>query len=297
MALTLEKIKIQPIKVSVNKTFMVLILDATTKNNSTLKLLGREPKYWVKFASRNYPSKIIGYTLGDNVLETIEGHIDDKYDYTIVLLSYTPLLEVRDIDELKDYATYKGINLCKLPVGYIVNNKYYKSTKEYMVDSIYTSGTDNFYIVENKKQYKYALEILQDRINNFHIDNGVEIVKPSSVYIEPEVDIADGVSIQPRVSLKGETRVDADTIIKDGAVIENTTIGSKCYIGGSVIENSDVADGVCIGSFCNIINCKIGKNTTIESGCNLNGCRIKSGEKIKANTNVGDTNDSSSGIR
>ncbi len=297
MALTLDKIKIQPIKVAINKSFMVLILDVVAKNNSNLKLLGREPKFWVKFASRNYPSKIIDYSVGDNILETIEKHIDDKYDYTIVLLSYTPLLEARDIEELKDYATYKGVNLCKLPVGYIVNNQYYKSTKEYMVDSVYTSGADNFYIVENKKQYKYALEILQDRINNFHIDNGVEIVKPSSVYIEPEVDIADGVSIQPRVSLKGSSIIGADTIIKDGAVIENTTIGSNCFIGGAEIENSNIENGVCVGSFCNIVNCKIGSNATIESGCNLNGCKIKSGEKIKANTNVGDTNDSSSGTR
>ena len=290
-------LKIQPIKISIDKSFTVLILDVVTKGKGTSNLLGREPKYWVKFASKNYPSKIIGYSIGDNILETIREYIDDKYDYTIVLLSYTPLLEAKDIDEMRDYATYKAVNLCKLPVGYIVNNKYYKSTREYMVDSVYTSNTDNFYIVENKKQYKYALEVLQDRINNFHIDNGVEIVKPSSVYIEPEVDIADGVSIQPRVSLKGNTRLGEDTIIKDGAVIENSTIGSKCYIGGADIKDSDIADGVCIGSFCNINKCKIDSSATIESGCNLNNYRVKSGDKIKANTNVGDTNDSSSGIR
>ena len=297
MALTLDKIKIQPIKISVNKSFMVLILDAVSKKSSSSKLLGREPKFWVKFACRNLPNKIVEYNVGDNILETIGQYIDDSYDYTIVLLSWTPLLESKDIDDLKDYATYKSINLCKLPVGYIINNGYYKANKEYMVDSVYTSNTDNFYIVENKKQYKYALEVLQDRINNFHIDNGVEITKPSSVYIEPEVDIDRGVTICPRVSLKGATKIMTDTIIKDGAVIDNTTIGSRCFIGGANIENSNIADGTCIGSFCNIIDCQIGRNVTIESGCNIIGYRIKDGEKIKANTNLGDTNDSSSGTR
>ena len=297
MALTLDKIKIQPIKISIKKSFMVLILDAVSKKSVSSKLLGREPKYWVKFACRNLPSKIIEYTVGDNILESIREYIDDSFDYTIVLLSWTPLLELKDIDDLKDYAAYKSINLCKLPVGYIVNNKYYKANEEYMVDSVYTSNTDNFYIVENKKQYKYALEVLQDRINNFHIDNMVDITKPSSVYIEPEVDIDGGVTICPRVSLKGATKVLKDTIIKDGAVIENSSVGIKCFIGGANIENSNIGDNTCIGSFCNIANCKIGQNVTIEPGCNLNGCNIPDGEEINANTKVGDTNDSSSGTR
>ena len=297
MALTLDKIKIQPIKISVNKSFKCLILDVIDKKKSSSKILGREPKFWVKFACRNLPTKIIEYSAGDNILETIREYIDEDIDYTIVLLSWTPLLEAQDIDNLKDYATYKSINLCKLPAGYIVNNKYYSTTKDYVVDSVYTNNTDNFYIVENKKQYKYALEVLQDRINNFHIDNAVEILKPSSVYIEPEVDIASGVSVCPRVSLKGNTRILEDTIIKDGAVIENTSIGGKCFIGGSEIQDSIIEDGVCIGSFCTINNCKIDKSVVIESGCNLIDCRISAGEKIKANTNIGDTNDSSSGTR
>ena len=287
MALTLDKIKIQPIKISINKSFMVLILDAVSKKSSSSKLLGREPKFWVKFACRNLPNKIIEYNVGDNIMESIREHIDDSFDYTIVLLSWTPLLDQKDIDDLKDYATYKSVNLCKLPVGYVLNNKYYKTNKEYTVDSVYTSNTDNFYIVENKKQYKYALEVLQDRINNFHIDNKVDITKPSSVYIEPEVDIDSGVTICPRVSLKGATRVLSDTIIKDGAVIENSSIGSKCFIGGADIEDSIIGNNTCIGSFCNIVNCKIGQNVTIESGCNLNGCNIPDNEKINANTKVG----------
>ena len=298
MAITLERIKIQPIKIDKNKSFEVLILDVEPyKNSFSGKILGRDLKYWVKFACRDLPSRIIEYDNASNVLEFVGSYINTKFDYTIVLFSKTPLLEVGDIESLKDFAIYKQINLCKLPAGYIVSNKYLVENTTWSVDSVYANATDNFYIVENKKQYKYALEVLQDRINNFHMDNGVEITKPSSVYIEPEVDIERGVIIYPSVSLKGSTTIGMDTIIKDNAVIVDSVIGDKCFIGGANIEKTKIENMACIGSFCNIIESSIGAETIIDAGCNIVKAKIKSKEKINANSNIGEINDSSSGTR
>ena len=60
-----------------------------------------------------------------------------------------------------------------------------KSQENLLVDSIYTQNADDFYLVENKSQFTYAFKILSERINNFHINNGVEILSPTSTYIEP----------------------------------------------------------------------------------------------------------------
>ncbi|MBE5738660.1 MAG: hypothetical protein E7354_02925 [Clostridiales bacterium] len=298
MALTLSEIKIKPLKISKSRSFQVIILDVkANKNSFDGAILGRELKFWVKFACGNLPTTIINFDPKVSVLDSIKPYVDAKYDYTIVLLSATALLEHNDIEMIREYVTYKDIMLCKLPVGYVVNNKYILNTNSYMVDSVYTNNTDNFYIIENKKQYKYALEVLQDRINNFHLDNGVEIIKPNSVYIEPEVDIECGVTIYPNVSLKGSTRVGTKTIIKDNATITDSDIASRCFIGGANIDKSYIGESVCIASFCNIIDSKIGKGTIIEGNCDINKYSVGAEEKIKAGTHLGETNDSSSGAR
>lgn len=279
---TLPKLKLDKVKIKKDKKFNAIILDKSEVGGKNTSILGREAKYWVKFACGDMPTKIISYDGKSNILDLVRNEINIEYDYTFILLSSTILLEGKDILLLKDYAMYKDIKLCKLPVGYIVNNKYFMESKSLEVDSVYTGDIDNFYIVENKKQLKYAVDILQDRINTFHISNGVEIMKPSSVYIEPDVDIDYGVIIYPNVSLIGETKILNGCIIKDGANISNSTIGKSGFVGKSVIENSTIGDNVCIASFCEIIKSKVGSDVTIDSNCSIKGAKIKSKEKIKS---------------
>lgn len=295
---TLSDIKIQSVKIKDIRRFQAIILDnVSTKNSFQGKILGRELKYWVKSALGSIPTKIVEYSASEPILEQVRKCISTEYDYTFVLLSSTALLEEADINLLKDYAIYKNICLCKLPVGYILNNRYFLGTDRPSVDSVYTGNMDNFYIVENKRQYKYALEVLQDRINNFHIENGVEIEKSNSVYIEPEVDISGGVTIYPGVSIRGNSRIGEDTIIKDNAVIENCEIGDKCFIGGAHIENCKVGSGVCVASFCDIKDCTIGNSAIIDSNCVIRSSKIKKDTKVKSGTILGEKDDSSSGTR
>lgn len=279
---TLPKLKLEKIKIKKDKTFNAIILDKVDGNGKGLSLLGREAKFWVKLACKDMPTKIMSYDGKTNVLDMVKKEIVAEYDFTFIFLSSTVLLEEQDIAKLKDYAMYKNIKLCKLPVGYIVSNKYFMETKTPQVDSVFTGDIDNFYIVENKKQLKYAIDVLQDRITAFHINNGVEIIKPSSVYIEPEVDIDGGVTIYPNVSLIGDTKVLEGSIIKDGATISNSTIGKSAFVGKSVIENSTIGNNACIASFCEIIKSKVGADVAIDSNCSIKGARIKSKEKIKA---------------
>lgn len=278
---SLPKLKLEKIKIKKDRTFCAIILNAKTSLGE-IKLLGREAKYWVKSALMDIPTKIVDYDKGMSILDAVRDKIDVNYDYTFVLLSTTVLLEEKDISMLKDYAMYKGIGLCKLPVGYIINNQYFVDAKNPQVDSVYTGDIDNFYIVENKKQIKYATEILQDRINNFHIGNGVEIIKSSSVYIEPEVDIESGVTIYPHVSLMGNTKVMENCIIKDGASIVDSVVGKGSFIGKSVIEKCNIGSNVCIASFCELKDSRVGNDATIDSNCSIQKTRIKSKEKIKA---------------
>ena len=152
-------------------------------------------------------------------------------------------------------------------------------------------------MVENKSQFTYAFKILSERINNFHINNGVEILSPTSTYIEPFVDISSGVTIYPNNSLKGKTTLSDNVILKENNVIENSKIGKGSCISGSEINGTIVSNNVYIASFCEIKNCIIGNDVIIEKGCSLKNTNVESNQKIKTNGVIDNTNDSNSGVR
>ena len=119
----LEKIKIVSNKVENNSTFSVIILKCKTNKNSFAgKLLGRGLEEWVSFACRGHDIKIVDYNSKENILNSVRGKINNRSDYTIILLSTTPLLQTATINDIKEYCHYKNIGVCKLPAGYVVNN-------------------------------------------------------------------------------------------------------------------------------------------------------------------------------
>lgn len=274
--------------------FEVLILNIQPSTKSfDGKILGRTLSMWVRFACGEIHNRIIDFS-GTNILEFVKENISDQFDYTIVLMSSTPLIERGVIQDIIEYCTFKKISLCKLPVGYVVKNSIFKNTMQTSVDSLYSQHIEDFYVVENKKQYSYALEVLQERINTFHQNNGVEIKKPRSVYIEPEVDVASGVIIYPNNTLKGKTVIGENVILKENNVIENSRIGKNSCVSGSEVVASIVANNVYISAFCQINNGLIGEFSTLGSGAKINNYNLTSNSKVKPNTVLGEENDSDS---
>ena len=290
----LEKIKILP-KINFNIKVQAFILKSpSTKNSYNEKILGRTLSDWVAFSCGDFKYKIIEWDGKQNIIEFTKGKIDKSYDYTMILLSSTPLLERQNIKDIVEYVVTKQSNLCKLPVGYVVKNKYILDNINVVADCLYSQNMENFFIVENKKQFVQAEEILQDRINTFHMNNGVDIKKTKSVYIEPEVDIMSGAIIFAGNSIKGNSVISKDVILKENNVIENSKIMSESCISGSVIENSIIAKNVYVSAFCEIKDSVIGEGTVIGSGAKINKYKVDINTKIKPNTVLGENNDSDS---
>ena len=291
---TQTKLKLNIIGKKSKPNFGAVIIHNTKDKLADATILGRTFVDWVSFACGELPHKVIKTEEKINVIDFLKGKVDKTYDYLIVLYSSAPLMTEDTIKEIVEYASIKGISLCKLPVGYVIKVADYISGM-IQIDSVYSRNIEDFYVVENKKQLNHAIEVLQERINNFHMNNGVEIKKPKSVYIEPMVDIEDGVIIYPNNSLKGETYISSSVILKENNVIENSKIGANSCISGSVINKSIIGDNVYISSFCEIDNSLVGRDTLIDKGSLIKNYNIRPNEKIKANSILGETNDSNSG--
>jgi bifunctional UDP-N-acetylglucosamine pyrophosphorylase/glucosamine-1-phosphate N-acetyltransferase len=122
---------------------------------------------------------------------------------------------------------------------------------------------------------------------------------PSTAYIEPTVELARDVTIEPNVSLRGRTRVGEGTTIGSGSRIVDTVIGRDCRIWASVLEASTVEDEVEIGPFAHVrpgssigSRVKLGnyaeiKNTRLGEGVQQHHMSYLGDADVGSRTNIG----------
>ena len=94
--------------------------------------------------------------------------------------------------------------------------------------------------------------VMRRRINQQHMVNGVSFVNPDATYIDVDVEIAAEVQLEANVTLKGQTKIGAETILTNGTYIVDSEIGERAVITNSMIEESSVADGVTVGPYAHI---------------------------------------------
>jgi bifunctional UDP-N-acetylglucosamine pyrophosphorylase/glucosamine-1-phosphate N-acetyltransferase len=119
--------------------------------------------------------------------------------------------------------------------------------------------------VNTRAEFAAAAAGLRDRINEGHMLAGVTIVDPATTWIEPEVEIANDVTIHPFVYLRGATRVadgaeiHAHTVAVDAEIGSGAVVGPFCYLRpGTVLEADSKA-----GTFVEIKNSRIGPKAKV----------------------------------
>ena len=122
---------------------------------------------------------------------------------------------------------------------------------------------------------------MRRRINQAHMVNGVSFVNPDAAYIDVDVEIAPEVQIEANVTLKGHTKIGAETVLTNGTYIVDSEIGAGAVITNSMIEESTVADGVTVGPYAHIRpGSSLAKDVHIGNFVEVKGSSI--GENTKA---------------
>lgn len=135
--------------------------------------------------------------------------------------------------------------------------------------------------INDRKQLATAYEILQTRIKDDWMAAGVTIIDPASVTIDDTVVLDADTIIEPQTHLRGNTTIGSGSRIGPGTLIENTQIGENVTVLYSVIVNSQVGAGCCIGPYAHFRGqvqvgeiCRIGnfvelKKTTLGTKTNV----------------------------
>ncbi len=84
--------------------------------------------------------------------------------------------------------------------------------------------------INDRAQLAQAEWDLRTELNHAHMLAGVTMIDPSTVYLEPSVELATDVVLEPGVTLRGRTTVGEGTTIGAGSSIEDSVIGRDCRI-------------------------------------------------------------------
>lgn len=153
--------------------------------------------------------------------------------------------------------------------------------------------------INDRLQLAQGRKILQERVLEGHLKNGVSIIDPDRVYIEAGVKIAGDVEIWPDVYLKGETIIEEDVYlgpgvhledchIKRGARLEYTRalqaeVGSESVVG----PYAYLRPGTKIGTACKIGDFVEIKNSTIGDGTKISHLSYVGDADLGSKINVG----------
>ena len=94
-----------------------------------------------------------------------------------------------------------------------------------------------------------AEALMQLRILERHMINGVTVINPASTYIEDSVTIGMDTTLQPNTFLRGETSIGENCVIGPNSIITDCKVGNDCVILAAVMEKAIVEDGVDMGPF------------------------------------------------
>jgi bifunctional UDP-N-acetylglucosamine pyrophosphorylase/glucosamine-1-phosphate N-acetyltransferase len=135
--------------------------------------------------------------------------------------------------------------------------------------------------VNDRKALSVATQVMQRRINEGHMTNGVTLQNPATTAIEIGVKIGADTTIEGGVSLKGNTVIGEDCFIGTHSELRDATIGNGVRVTSSTIEESvmhdhsnigpnshlrplsDIGEYVHIGNFCEVKKATIGNYTKV----------------------------------
>ena len=152
------------------------------------------------------------------------------------------------------------------------------------------SDNDEIRGINDRVQLNEAEKIMQKRINEYHMRNGVTMRNPESVYIEDGVEIGNDTEICQNVTIKSGTKIGSDCVIGSGSMLDRAVIHDGVDVLSSVILESEVDEGTHVGPCAYIRpNCHVGKEVKVGDFVELKNSNIDDGTKISHLTYIGDS--------
>lgn len=213
-----------------------------------LEICDKKMVDWVVSACNGYEIKTVTCDKNSNIVSLIKPLLNEK-PYTLVLYSDTPLLKNETVVENIDYFALSGMNVLKLPRGWIFKTEYIKEAESISAVQSRQYNEFEFKPVLNLKDFSFVTDIIKQKIFEKHYDNEVVIIDEKSTYIGAEVIIESGTKIEPNNVVKGLTYIGKNCILEPFNYIKDSIISNNCVIKNSNIIKSKITENMVVGPF------------------------------------------------
>lgn len=152
-----------------------------------------------------------------------------------------------------------------------------------------TDDFDEIMGVNDRVALSKAEAALRQRINEYHMRNGVTLIDPNSTYIEADVTIGMDTIIEPGVHLGRGTVIGEDVVIGQYSDINQSTIGDRTTIKHSVVNEATVGADTTVGPFAQLRpKAHLGNEVKVGNFVEVKKADIKDGAKVSHLSYIGD---------
>ena len=106
--------------------------------------------------------------------------------------------------------------------------------------------------INTREHLAEAETALRQRINRDWMERGVSLVDPATTYIGHEVQLDADTVILPNTHLEGSTVIGKSCRLGPNTIVRATTIGDRCHVESSVVEEAVLEDDVHVGPFAHL---------------------------------------------
>ncbi|ANQ53282.1 bifunctional N-acetylglucosamine-1-phosphate uridyltransferase/glucosamine-1-phosphate acetyltransferase [Thermosipho sp. 1063] len=132
------------------------------------------------------------------------------------------------------------------------------------ISTVITENIDEITGINDRIQLARLEKRIRKKINEKLMKEGVRIIDPDVVYIDPQVKIGKDTIIYPFTFIEGDTTIGEDCIIGPMTRIKNSKIGNNVIINRSEVKKAEVKDNVSVGPYA-----RLREGTTLDTNVKI----------------------------
>ena len=143
--------------------------------------------------------------------------------------------------------------------------------------------------INSMSQLNEVEDIMQKKLIEGFMEQGVYFQDPTSTYIDADVTISSGTKVLANTHLTGSTSINENCTIGPNAQINDSSIGKNSKVVNSVVDQSTIHENGNIGPFAHIRpGSELGEGVKVGSFAETKKSKIGKGSKVPHLAYVGD---------
>ena len=143
--------------------------------------------------------------------------------------------------------------------------------------------------INNRKQLAQCEAVLQERLRDHWMNEGVTFVDPTSCTLSEHCSFGRDVVIEPQTHLRGTCSLGDGCRIGPGSVLEDAKVGNNVTVMLSVVRSAEIGDDVAIGPYAHLRpGADIGDACKIGNFVEVKKSRLNPGSKVNHLSYIGD---------